>query len=375
MDLSHWDVVTFFSRDQIAQLLAGVDPNGGPYSKLAENKVKLYRDVVDIAINTALYHAWEHVRGLIEPPDIIEPDIFEFDPWDDELPSYEIRCSVADVLRDPANVPILQRSDPWYTEKFQRYDVHVWTIRKGLTKGYRFDGIANDRIPDVIQQAPFTTESLSEESLSDELGSAFDTQLDALLNRYWAFADHLKLDRDVRRFYRIGNWQRIIILDRLEDGEEFLTKSDVALLLRVGANGMGGYVLDDDPANREWQLARYSERWVAFGIHVYCRIISGEATTDEAVFLFRLASEMLGVIEHGDLDESREDGLVQNARAAANARHSRPGGSRDKRKKIQEIWESGKYSSRDICAEQECAALEMSFSAARKALRGTPDPT
>ena len=41
---------------------------------------------------------------------------------------------------------------------------------------------------------------------------------------------------------------------------------------------------------------------------------------------------------------------------------------------IQKIWASGKYKSRDICAEQECAALKLSFSTARKALRNTPDP-
>lgn len=66
---------------------------------------------------------------------------------------------------------------------------------------------------------------------------------------------------------------------------------------------------------------------------------------------------------------------TSDARRKANLLHDKPGGSRDKRKCIVEIWTSGKYSSRDICAEQECAALGMSFSAARKALRGTPDPT
>ncbi|MCI0354335.1 MAG: hypothetical protein L0099_04735, partial [Acidobacteria bacterium] len=59
----------------------------------------------------------------------------------------------------------------------------------------------------------------------------------------------------------------------------------------------------------------------------------------------------------------------QAAKAAANARHNQPGGSRDKQRQIREIWATGKYSSRDICAEEECAALGMSFSAARKALR------
>lgn len=64
----------------------------------------------------------------------------------------------------------------------------------------------------------------------------------------------------------------------------------------------------------------------------------------------------------------------QNAIAAANARHDQPGGSRDKQRQIREIWATGKYSSRDLCAEQECAALDMSFKAARNALVNIPEP-
>ncbi len=62
------------------------------------------------------------------------------------------------------------------------------------------------------------------------------------------------------------------------------------------------------------------------------------------------------------------------ARKAADVLHDRPGGNREKQAVIKSIWASGKYSSRDVCAEQECAALNMSFSTARKALRGTPSP-
>lgn len=60
---------------------------------------------------------------------------------------------------------------------------------------------------------------------------------------------------------------------------------------------------------------------------------------------------------------------------AAEIRHSKPGGSRSKADEMRSLWASGKYSSRDICAEQECGALGLSFSTARKSLRGTPDPT
>ncbi|MFO1262703.1 MAG: hypothetical protein U1E84_05075 [Rhodoferax sp.] len=64
----------------------------------------------------------------------------------------------------------------------------------------------------------------------------------------------------------------------------------------------------------------------------------------------------------------------QNAQAAASARHSQPGGSRDKQNQIRAIWASGKYKTRDICAEQECAALNMSIKSARNALVNEPDP-
>ena len=61
------------------------------------------------------------------------------------------------------------------------------------------------------------------------------------------------------------------------------------------------------------------------------------------------------------------------AKLAADALHNKPGGSVSKREAIQEIWASGKFANRSLCAEQECAGLGMSFDAARKALRNTPN--
>jgi hypothetical protein len=73
-------------------------------------------------------------------------------------------------------------------------------------------------------------------------------------------------------------------------------------------------------------------------------------------------------------DEIAAAARAATARAAAEALHGKPGGSREKRQAVQAAWASGHYSSRDVCAEQECAALGMSFSTARRALRGTLDP-
>jgi hypothetical protein len=61
------------------------------------------------------------------------------------------------------------------------------------------------------------------------------------------------------------------------------------------------------------------------------------------------------------------------AKNSANARHNRPGGSRDKKAGLREIWASGKYDTRVLCAEEEHEALGVSFSTAQKWLQGTPD--
>lgn len=81
-----------------------------------------------------------------------------------------------------------------------------------------------------------------------------------------------------------------------------------------------------------------------------------------------------GKIETIQPESGTPEWFKENARKAANARHSKPGGSRDKQQQIRDIWATGKYTTRDICAEQECGALGISFSAARKALRNTPKP-
>lgn len=101
---------------------------------------------------------------------------------------------------------------------------------------------------------------------------------------------------------------------------------------------------------------------------------------DTALFPQSIISE----VERADFPNSSESDTklkvgtsewrIENARKAANVRHQQKGGTRDKQQQIREIWATGKYSSRDICAEQEHEALGMSFSAASKALRNTPRP-
>lgn len=71
----------------------------------------------------------------------------------------------------------------------------------------------------------------------------------------------------------------------------------------------------------------------------------------------------------------KERQASKRAKTAADARFDKPGGAREKKAAIRAIWASGKYTVRDVCAEEEYAALGMSFTTARKALIGLPNPT
>lgn len=86
---------------------------------------------------------------------------------------------------------------------------------------------------------------------------------------------------------------------------------------------------------------------------------------------WQLDSTRAGAIR---LAAARKAMASTHGKKAAHARHSKPGGAVEKAEAIRAAWASGKYSSRTVCAEQECAHLGMSFDSARKALRNTPDP-
>ncbi len=105
-------------------------------------------------------------------------------------------------------------------------------------------------------------------------------------------------------------------------------------------------------------------------------VIDPESTPEQREEVARI-STLIESMEHiknlGFVKAAYE--ASHRGKSAVEARHNGPDGARVKQAKIRELWMSGKYSSRDVCAEQECAALNMSFSSARRALRNTPKPT
>ena len=116
----------------------------------------------------------------------------------------------------------------------------------------------------------------------------------------------------------------------------------------------------------KWALATYNREELA---EMYARM--AVAAGDSAVRTLQLG-ELRDA--NNEINRLGKKIVTLKAKIAADARHSQPGGSRDKKDAIRTAWASGKFASRDRCAEEECAFLKMSLSAARRALRNTPEP-
>jgi len=143
--------------------------------------------------------------------------------------------------------------------------------------------------------------------------------------------------------------------------------------------------LHEDPTCRRWTLGSMEHQRMPVPVSLS---IEGSVTLklcDQDIPLARL------LIAQGDKLAFDKDMLTRiieisvaclgsaswrekNARDAANVRHNKAGGSRDKRRQIREAWATGKYSSRDRCAEEEARALGISPYTARKALINAPEP-
>jgi hypothetical protein len=80
--------------------------------------------------------------------------------------------------------------------------------------------------------------------------------------------------------------------------------------------------------------------------------------------------EALAVLMLVAVDEANK----ARSRESANKGHAKEGASISKRKKMQEIWASGKSKSRADCAEKNSESIGMSIETGKKALRNTPDP-
>jgi hypothetical protein len=87
-----------------------------------------------------------------------------------------------------------------------------------------------------------------------------------------------------------------------------------------------------------------------------------------------IASEM-EAIQKG-MGKKYAEEATRKARAAAEARYSKPGEAWDLKKQIQESWATGNFATREECADQEWEGIGFgTMGSARKALQGTPNPS
>lgn len=177
-------------------------------------------------------------------------------------------------------------------------------------------------------------------SLEQQFCDAFNIELENLYFEYIEFNQNSIDDKDFMKLQRIGEWQRLVTLDRLQgnrDGidDESFTELESQLLFESGKlilNGKFDFslsnttTLDQDRLNQinEWDKATNLERVIGFGYHTYLHIISGAACDKLAIVLYRIACENLIYIDQNN--ENSKDVIEQNARIAlarmgANALH------------------------------------------------------
>jgi hypothetical protein len=212
----------------------------------------------------------------------------------------------------------------------------------------------------------------------NKIESSLLTQAENLLDDFFMFAD----EYDIHRLMKIGEWWRLVELARHYSDDVSLSAEELFILregekrfyLSQGAPNLPAERLKDidDAIN-----ADRTESDVALGLCCCTRIVHHLADENEAMILFRIACERRAfiLVNPSVPNEAIKSDRVAFATLGAEALHSKPGGAWDKQKQIRDIWASGKYSSRDLCAEQEYAALHWNFASARRALRKTPDPS
>lgn len=164
MDLSHWDCVLLFTRDEAACLMAGVDPHSSARGPNAEARVLLYRRQIGEAFENAQRHACSEISKLDAPPEVIAPDIFEF--FDNELPTLKLRNGLSEGLRTLSVLAVLQldrdENDDFsedHERGFQRDDIREWISARGVKSVYRFDYSDHSFCPDVPENEVQATDA------------------------------------------------------------------------------------------------------------------------------------------------------------------------------------------------------------------------
>lgn len=174
------------------------------------------------------------------------------------------------------------------------------------------------------------------------------------------FEDHLRdWVNDVDSFHQFLNFD---LNPRLEIAE-------YALIIGVSSISLAMQKLQSKAPSAHYEAALcYAQALEARAYWINLSGLNKCRNPDPAI---TLAEQNIKALE---LDMINKAQRVATAKKAANARHSQAGGTRDKADEVRRKWATGKYQSRNQCAEKVAPQLGISVKAARNALMNTPDP-
>ncbi len=138
-DLQPWHLIYEIAAEDAALLMIGVNPTRVDISEAERGSARVYEKAIREAVARADFFAWQRCddREVEELP--LSPDIWEMEPdFERYLPTFEMRGSVGDVLRDPENVAVLLGGDPWYSATIYGGDFRAWLKRNGVQSRYVF---------------------------------------------------------------------------------------------------------------------------------------------------------------------------------------------------------------------------------------------
>lgn len=176
---------------------------------------------------------------------------------------------------------------------------------------------------------------------------------DGLLDECSELAERHGLDHE--RTIRIGAWDRVKKLERIEGGDSYLSDEDLRMLMEEGKFFDKGKTVFRDgiattltaaeiSAMKEWHAASYDERTIAFVIYSWALVSSGMAEPEECVYLFGMANSLISYI---GLPKGQEFDFSALGKKGANKRH---GPMQSLREWAVEKYRAGKWQSANQAA-------------------------
>jgi hypothetical protein len=138
-ELRAWNLIHAISAYEAALLIGGVDPARTDIGEMEKAQARVFEKAIHEAVTRADFLAWQLCDDKFAEEMPVTSDIWEMEPdYEKYLPTFEIRNSVAEVLKNPDDVPVLLGIDPWYSATVYAGDFKAWLTRNGVRSSYEF---------------------------------------------------------------------------------------------------------------------------------------------------------------------------------------------------------------------------------------------